>query len=385
LLLVLWVPLVGALPIAVLFGTIDWIGWFGYWLGYKIALFFGYPIALCVWLTHTVLAPRGNRPTTRHRRIWLREVLPTTLSALLGALLGARVLEWMQPGIVGDALSVAKLLVFTLFFTALAIAASYAVSFHHDSVQRARTDEELRLARQLQRTMLGDPSPPGLPVDLHAGIIPSRQVSGDFYDVITAADGSFFVAIADVAGARMPAALLAAMLLAALRMQTATGSSVSEIVRSINRLACRGRITEESLFASIFVARFEPRTLQLSFTNAGHRYPVVFRRSGERIPLVRGGTVVGVLESLPYEEDSVTLQPGDRLLLYTDGAIETANPHGEMFGEDRLFALVKSAPAAQQSRELVEHVLASLREFQAGREAIDDVALLILQVPAAGA
>src|SRR5262249_43648995 len=214
-------PLVAAIPVAALFGTIDWLGWLGYRIAYSYTLIFAYPIALCVWITNTLLAPRTGVPTPRRRHIFLREVLPTTLSALIGALIGVLVLELMQPGIIGVGLGMAKVLVWTLYFTALAMAASYAFSFHRDAVERARTEEELRHARHLQRTLLGNVSTAGLPVDLHAAIVPSRQVSGDFCDVIRETDGAVLVAIADVAGERMPAALLASMLLASLRMQAA--------------------------------------------------------------------------------------------------------------------------------------------------------------------
>lgn len=378
---VLWIPLVVALPIAIVFGTLDWIGWLGYRIGYEIALCFAYPIALCVWLTNAFLVPRAASALTRRRRIWLREVMPTTLSALVGALVAVRVFEWLQPGSIGGALAVAQVLMFTVFFTALAITASYAVSFHRDSVEQARTEEELRHARNIQRTVLERVDAPGLPLDMHSVIVPSRHVSGDFLDVLPAHDGAYFIAIADVAGERMPAALLASTLQAALRMQTATSASVAEIVRSINRLACQGRITEEYLFATLFLARFEPRTMQLTYTNAGHRHPLVFRGSGEPLRLVQGGTVIGMLEGLPYEEGSMVLQSGDRVLLYTDGATEARSPRGEMFGEERLSASLRAAPASQAARQLVEGMLASLRAFQSGKPTDDDVAIMLLQVP----
>src|SRR5262249_14352544 len=201
------------------------------------------------------------------------------------------------------------------------------------------------------RTLLGNVSPDGLPVDLYAAIVPSRQVSGDFCDVIRETDGAVLVAIADVAGERMPAALLASMLLTSLRMQAAAHASVADMVRSVNDQACRGRITEERLLATLFVARLDPRTMRLTYTNAGHHHPMLFRRGGEAIRLDAGGTVVGVLESFAYEEGVVTLEHGDRLLLYTDGVVEAQNPHRETFGEDRLCALVRSPPPNLRSRQ----------------------------------
>src|SRR5262249_35663616 len=264
---VLWLPLVGAIPIAALFGTIDWLGWLGYQIAYSYTLMIAYPIALSVWVTNAFLVPRAPMRTTRRRHIFVREVLPNTLSALVGALLGVLLLETMQPGIIGVGLGLAKVLVWTLYFTVLTLGVAYALSFHRDAVERARTDEELRLARQLQRTLLSHVESEGLPMDLHAAIVPSRQGSGDFYDVIPGNDGTPLVAVADVAGERMPAALLASMLLASVRMQAAARASVGEIIRRVNWLACRGRITEERLYASMFVARFYPRTMQLSYTN----------------------------------------------------------------------------------------------------------------------
>ncbi|MEQ1832414.1 MAG: PP2C family protein-serine/threonine phosphatase [Candidatus Eisenbacteria bacterium] len=387
---VLWIPLVAAVPIAVVFGTLDWIGWLGYRIGYVVALFFCYPVALCVWLTTTFLFPARSATSVsgaRRRHVWVREILPTTVSAVVGALLGVAIMELLQPGSIGSGLAVAQVVMFTLLFMALALAASFAVSFHRDSVERARTDEELRLARGLQTTLLDRASSTGVPLDIHAEIVSSRQVSGDFYDVVAGPDGSYYIAVADVAGDRMPAAILAAMLLASLRTQLNSRTSVAEIVRELNLLMCRGQITEQSMFVTLFLARFDPRTLQLTYTNAGHRHPLVLRGTGEPERLVEGGTVIGMLESLPYREASLTLRPGDRVVLYTDGVTDAMNPAGEPFGEGRLVAAaIATANAnAATSRQSVAGVITQVRAFQAGQAAADDIVIMMLRVPEPGA
>ncbi|MGH7742181.1 MAG: hypothetical protein ACRENS_09180, partial [Candidatus Eiseniibacteriota bacterium] len=133
---VLWTPLLAALPVALMFGTLNYLGWFGYWLGYKIALIFAYPITILVWVSNRFIVPRLGGPAPRGRRIWLTEILPTALSALAGALLAVLFLEGRQPGSIGDVLSVAQVLMFTVYFVALALASSYAVSFYRDSMER---------------------------------------------------------------------------------------------------------------------------------------------------------------------------------------------------------------------------------------------------------
>jgi serine phosphatase RsbU (regulator of sigma subunit) len=380
---VLWLPLVCSLPIALFFGTLDWLGWLGYLIAYQLALVFTYPIALAVWITRAFVVPRNRARSPLRRRIWSREVLPTTISALVGALAGIGILEAMQSGTVRGALTVVQILMFTLLFSALALAVTYAIAFHGDSVERTRTDAELRLARQLQLAMIGHSMPDGLALDVHGALVPSRQVSGDFYDIIPTGDGEVFLAIADVAGQRMPAALLSSSLLAALRMQTSAHAAVEDIVRNINLLACQGRITDERLFAAMFLARLQPVTGRLQYTNAGHRHPRVLRKSGETVSLEQGGTVIGMLESAGYARGSVALEPGDRVLMFTDGIVEAANRQGEMFGEDRLVTLVRSLPLERTARQITETVLASVREFQNGQEAADDLTLLAVCVPEA--
>lgn len=370
----------GALPMALFFGTLDWLGWLGYVLAYKITLVFAYPIALAVWLVRTFLVPKPSKAWPQRRHIWTREVLPTTIAALAGALGGIGILEAMQRGTVGGALTVIQILMFTLLFCALALAVAYAVAFHRDSVERARMEAELEHARELQLTMHGRGIPEGLPLDVHAALVPSRQVSGDFYDILPADDGAVFLAIADVAGQRMPAALLASSLITALRLQTGTRAAVEDIIKNINLLACRGHITEERLFAAMVLARFEPDTGRLLYTNAGHRHPRVFRRSGETVSLEEGGTIVGMLESAAYAHGSIALGPGDRVLMFTDGVVEAMNRHGEMFGDDRLFGLVQSLPLERSAREITESVLARVREFQEGRDGNDDLTVLALRV-----
>lgn len=244
--------------------------------------------------------------------------------------------------------------------------------------QVVRIEEELRLARQIQRSFLHSefPTPPRF--DVHAVNIPSKEVGGDFYDLVPARDGVFLLAIADVAGKGVPAALLSSMLQASLRTQAGSIASVSEILRNINSLVYRATAVHQ--FATFFIARVENDTLHMTFSNAGHNYPVVVRREGEPLFLERGGIVLGILDGAGYEEERVRLRTGDLVVLYTDGISEAMNRDGELFGDARLYELVGRLPHHLCARDVSEKIFASLREFLDGEEARDDMTLMVLRV-----
>jgi len=271
------------------------------------------------------------------------------------------------------------------------LAAQLAVSLQNalllrDRVAVARFEEELNLARQIQRTSLLSEFPqlPGL--EVHAVYRPSKHVGGDFYDVVDAGDGTFLIAIADVSGKGVPAALLSSMLQASLRTQAATATGLGDILHSINMLLYRSSSIRQ--FATFFLAKVNPTTRTLAFSNAGHNWPVVSRALGGHALLERGGTVLGILEGARFEEDRLTLGPGDRLVCYTDGVTEAANASGDQFGEDRLYALIEAMPRDLCAHEITERILSGLALHLGDEEPQDDVTLLVLRslevVPVAG-
>jgi sigma-B regulation protein RsbU (phosphoserine phosphatase) len=203
-------------------------------------------------------------------------------------------------------------------------------------------------------------------------------VGGDLYDVVEAGDGSWFVAIADVSGKGVPAALLSSMLQASLRTQAANVRSPAEILRNINHLMYRSTAVQQ--FATFFLARVDGERMELSFSNAGHNWPVLLRPGDERRFLERGGLILGFQERVEFEEERVGLLPGDLVVLYTDGISEAADASGEQFGEERLYATLSAMPRTLPAREVTERVLATLREFLDGTEAQDDITLLVLKV-----
>jgi sigma-B regulation protein RsbU (phosphoserine phosphatase) len=247
-----------------------------------------------------------------------------------------------------------------------------------DRVQVARLEEELSLARDIQQKSLLSHFPPMPRCEVHALYVPSRHVGGDFYDVVEADDGSYLVAIADVSGKGMPAALLSAMLQASLRTQAGTVRRLSDILCNINSLLYQR--TESHRFATFFLARVDCRSLELTFSNAGHNWPVVARASGERILLERGGTILGILDRVEFQEGRVALSPGDVVVLYTDGMSEAANATGEQFGDERLYDLVQSLPRSLSAREVAERLLAEVRTFLDGVDPQDDITVLVLRV-----
>jgi len=246
-----------------------------------------------------------------------------------------------------------------------------------DRLQVARFEEELNLARQIQRASLLSvfPELPGF--DVHAMFRPSKHVGGDFYDVVDGGDGTFLIAIADVSGKGVPAALLSAMLQASLRTQATSAAGCGDILRRINTLLYRS--TSIRQFATFFLARIDPGTRALRFSNAGHNWPVVLKARGGRALLERGGTVLGILEGAQFEEDGFTLAPGDRLVCYTDGVTEATDPAGEQFGEERLYELIESMPRDLGAREIAERILAALATHLGEHEPQDDVTLLVLR------
>lgn len=247
-----------------------------------------------------------------------------------------------------------------------------------DRVAVARFEEELNLARQIQCNSLLSEFPVLPRCEVHALTLPSKHVGGDLYDVVEAGDGSWFVAIADVSGKGVPAALLSSMLQASLRTQAANVRSPAEILRNINHLMYRSTAVQQ--FATFFLARVDGERMELSFSNAGHNWPVLLRTGDERRFLERGGLILGFQERVEFEEERVSLLPGDLVVLYTDGISEAADASGEQFGEERLYAALAAMPRTLPAREVTGRVLATLREFLDGTEAQDDITLLVLKV-----
>jgi phosphoserine phosphatase RsbU/P len=260
----------------------------------------------------------------------------------------------------------------------LSVGLVMASRFYQAAVERAGSERELMLARRIQESFLLSEFPRRSRLEVYATNVSSKEVSGDFYDVVPVGDDGYLLAVADVSGKGVPAALLTAMLQASLRTQANAGVRVSAMMETINRLVCGRAATGQ--FATFFLASVSERDMTLRFTNAGHNFPYLFRASGERKSLETGGLVVGMMEEARYQEECVALAPGDRVVFYTDGVTEAARPDQEMFGEERLIHLVESLPRDLAAREVVDRVLKGVREFLGDTEAGDDITVMVLRV-----
>ena len=380
LLQLLWRQPLISIPFAIFFGTMNGTTLEAYVVSYELSLYFAFAIGLALWtLEHFVLPrfPQLDDDTSRNRMLLQYAVYAVTcLIAAFTASLAIR--ATILPQFMGSAQTMLMVGMFTLLFTALFMGVTTAVVYYRKALERAKAEEELHLARRIQRSFLISQFPSMPKLEVHAVNVSSKEVSGDFYDVVPAGENAFLLAIADVAGKGVPAALLSSMLQASLRTQATSIPSVGTILRNINALVYRS--TAVNQFATFFLARVDEGALRLAYSNAGHNYPVVFRAGGEQITLERGGTVVGILESAEFEEDHLTLLPGDRVLFYTDGINEAANARGELFGEERLYRLVAGLPAGLPASEVTERVLEGVRQFLDGTEPGDDMTVMVLRV-----
>jgi serine phosphatase RsbU (regulator of sigma subunit) len=204
-----------------------------------------------------------------------------------------------------------------------------------EAEERRRLEEELALARRIQMALLPSQLPEVPGWELHGANLPSRVVSGDYYEVVPRTEGrEVVVMIADVSGKGMAASLLTASLQAFSAGPVEDGLPPDEICARLSRLLYRRTPPEK--YATALLAVFEPETGRLRYTNAGHNPGLLVRAGGEVEELKPTGVPLGLLSAAQYRAGEATLAPGDFLILYTDGICEAVDPDDEEYGLERI-------------------------------------------------
>ncbi len=246
--------------------------------------------------------------------------------------------------------------------------------------KRRRLENEISIAREVQSQLFPQslPSVPG--VEIEAICKAARSVSGDYYDFIQLSPTHIAIAIADISGKGISAALLMASLQAALRSQVlAEGSekvSTAELVSRLNKHLVRN--TGDDRFATFFIAVYDSATRTLRYTNAGH-LPGLFISNGSAVHLDRGGMVLGVLEDIVYEEGALTVPSGALLVGYSDGLIEPENVYGEEFGIRRLQDAATRVQSAHPGM-VAESLMSAAEEWAGTPEQADDMTVIVARL-----
>ncbi len=263
--------------------------------------------------------------------------------------------------------------------TTLASVASIRVenaTLLEERLERERMERELELATEIQQRFQ-PAGPPQLPGYEFQGISFScYEIGGDYYDFIERNDGRMLIALGDVSGKGTAAALLMSSLHAAIHAQISANSSLEQTVCSVNRYLAEN--TPANRFVTLFAAELDPASGKLKYINAGHNPPLIGRLDGSIEQLSSGGFPLGIIPAAEFELGELSLEPGESIVIYSDGVSEANNLNGDEFGLDRLAAVIKSNLTASAAglRDRVESALSSFTETA---PANDDITLVIVK------
>jgi len=242
--------------------------------------------------------------------------------------------------------------------------------------EQKRLANELALASEIQ-FRLHPETPPAIPnYDVVGVSFPCYEVGGDYYDFIEKPDGRCVIALGDVSGKGTGAALLMSSIHAAVRAHTRTRLSASEIVSEINQYIYDN--TPANRYVTLFYSELDPRSSQLTYINGGHNSPLLVRASGEVTPLDIGGFPVGITPFGDYREGWVEIEPGDVMVVYSDGVTESLNEEGEEFGEARLIEIVQKN-RGRTAAGLRDRIDEALTRFVGKADSVDDITIVILK------
>ena len=239
-----------------------------------------------------------------------------------------------------------------------------------------KMQEEIRLAARIQTELLpkSGPSIPGY--DIVGRTIPAQEVGGDYFDFIPIDEHRLAFCLGDVTGKGLPASLLMANLQATLRGQTLTTGSPKTCLERSNQLLYQSTSPEK--FATLFYAILDLQNHQILYSNAGHDNPYLCsdRTTTKRLKI--GGIPLGMLPDFSFEQESVPLEEDSILVAYSDGVTEAMNAKEEMFGEERIAAVIdqhKNAPAT----EIIDHLVSAVKTFAAGYPQSDDITVVVMR------
>ncbi len=243
-----------------------------------------------------------------------------------------------------------------------------------ESLEKRRLEEDMRMAAEIQNGLLPREAPTVPGWELNGCNTPCRTVGGDYYD-FGVVDSRLLIALGDVSGKGTGAALLMTVLRAAVRAHW-DEPQLAEAVGRINRTVSQN--VPQSKYVTFFLAALDPASGRLGFVNAGHNPPLLVRGSGQVERLEAGGLVLGMFENVEYADGEVVLEPGDTLLVYSDGVTETWSPQGEEFGEEKLIELAVRCRGLG-AQEVQDALLRELGRFEEGARATDDRTVVVLK------
>jgi sigma-B regulation protein RsbU (phosphoserine phosphatase) len=245
---------------------------------------------------------------------------------------------------------------------------------YREKLEKAKLEHEMRVAAEIQQALLPKPLASLTFVEAAAASIPCRSIGGDFFDYVCQSDTTFGFTLGDVAGKGPPAALLSALMQGMFASQVQYVDGPAPMITNMNRALCRRGLESRFVTLMFGIISVDGR---LVYCNAGHNPPFVVGKSGVR-RLEAGGPVVGLLEFAPFAQEAVQLDPGDTIVVFSDGVSEAMDLAGEEFGDGRLLAAVQ-AVGAVGAQALVEHLVDAVRKFTHGAAQSDDITVMVIR------
>ncbi len=250
---------------------------------------------------------------------------------------------------------------------------------HEEEVARERLEEELAVGRKIQLSLLPEKLPEIPGWEFAAVYQSARQVSGDFYDFydLPGGAGKTGILIADVVDKGVPAALFMALSRTVIRSMALNGRGPAAVLEKANKLILKD--SRASLFLTAFYAVLDKHSGCICFANAGHNRPLLLRKkTGQIQELSEGGSLLAVLPYLNLDEQEIQMEPGDTLVMYTDGLTEAMNEQREIFGEERLWSVIE-ANGDKDAQAMMEAILGAVEDFVKEVARSDDLTLIVLK------
>ena len=262
------------------------------------------------------------------------------------------------------------------FFASAAALSIEKALLHRQVLEKQRIEDQLKVAREVQSGLLPGAPPELAGYDIAAVNLPTWAIGGDYYDYVSVDGGRLGVVVADVSGKGIPAALIMATFRAALRTEIRRNAELPAVAAQLNRVVLESR--DASRFVTAVCGVIDVASGRFTYVNCGHNPPLVLRASGEAESLRQGGPALGLFTEGSFEAGTVRLEPGDSLVLYTDGVVEPADGRGAEFGIERLETAVRGA-IGRPATEALRAVIDATRAFSGQEDYDDDFTLVVVK------